>query len=1125
MMRIWKLLLSGLLACDLSAQAQTKISTPPRAHPPQIWLNPSLGKLDAIQLYDVAVDVRIEGFVATTTLDLTFFNPNPRVLEGELVFPLATGQTVSGYALEVGGKLRQGVVVEKETARVAFEATERRGIDPGLAELTRGNVFRTRVYPIPANGTKRVAISFDQPLVDAATEYRYVLPLQFDQKIRHFKVHAEAIRAEHKPKPATASSPLTFERWRDSLLADLDRTDFQPDRELVFSVDKPATAITAFSVQDTLEPEWRTFAAQVQTALPAGTGEANPIQRIALFYDASGSARDRNRERELEFLGSWLAKLKNVDVDLVAFRNDADPALRFHVHDGDSSDLRKAIAALPLDGGTSYGAVRLDAPSRPDIVIVLGDGLSNFAAREPQLVLADGSTPRVVFMHAAQQVDNVNLARWARHYGGQVVNLLETTNDEALKELGTLPWTLQSTHVAKGDCVDLAPAAPAQVRATVNVYGRCKGAAELDLQFGNSAGTTIHRALTIDEMVSVDPDRGAFITRLWAVARIADLQNVANPDEKAITELGKRFGVVTSDTSMLVLDRIEDYVHYRVEPREPELLAQYRTLLAQQPKETSEDQKKQRVLAQVLGWWTEFKQWHDARYPWLETMLVPTAEAEIARWQGVSAKGSAARMASAEKLAKRAKLLQERWLHDGAAPATRTVWERDATALMFELDALRQQRLAIAPDSDEIKPQQTEQIAYARADRNRQVRETTTTTAPPTSMSVPAGAPPPVAMHEAAPAQTVSTPAPPPAREVPAPAMESIAVTGGNVRRVDVETANPVVEVSKAAAGKKAGQSTEEMRAQIELQEWDPNTPYLAALRSARDPYAAYLQAREKFASSPSFFLDSADYFRHEVNNPRLALRVLSNLAEINLESAPLLRVLAYRLEQWDRFDLAVPLFEDALKLRGEEPQSYRDLGLALTRQLNPDYARATTLLWKVISNEWDSRFPEIQTIALHELNDVLSRAPENEHAKLIALLDDQGIDHRLLEPVPVELRVVLTWDADDTDIDLWVIDPTGEVAIYNQPRTKTGGRISRDFTGGYGPEVFTIRRPIPGTYTVKANYFGNRQQKLTGDVTVQAEFFTQFDSGPNKREAVTRRLENKKDLIEVGRFVVGAKS
>ena len=55
----------------------------------------------------------------------------------------------------------------------------------------------------------------------------------------------------------------------------------------------------------------------------------------------------------------------------------------------------------------------------------------------------------------------------------------------------------------------------------------------------------------------------------------------------------------------------------------------------------------------------------------------------------------------------------------------------------------------------------------------------------------------------------------------------------------------------------------------------------------------------------------------------------------------------------------------------------------------------------------------------------------------------------------------------------------------------------------------------------MKANFYGSRQQQVTGDVTVQAEFFTRFDSSENQRKAVTRRLENRKDLIEVGRFVV----
>jgi tetratricopeptide (TPR) repeat protein len=319
-------------------------------------------------------------------------------------------------------------------------------------------------------------------------------------------------------------------------------------------------------------------------------------------------------------------------------------------------------------------------------------------------------------------------------------------------------------------------------------------------------------------------------------------------------------------------------------------------------------------------------------------------------------------------------------------------------------------------------------------------------------------------------------------------------------------------------AGGGAAVPRAQAQAQIELAAWDPQTPYLSSLRAATDPYQTYLEQRATHGSAPAFFLDCADYFRLDVKDPKLALRILSNLAELDLESAPLVRVLAYRLAHWERFDLAIPLFETALVLRAEEPQSRRDLALALSRAAQPDYPRAIRLLWEVVSRPWDARFPEIEVIALHELNDVLARMPKLGRAQLD--LSSMGIEAAFIEAIEVDLRVVLSWDADNTDIDLWVIDPSGETAIYSHPQTRSGGQMSRDFTGGYGPEVYTIKRALPGTYIVKAHYFGDRVQKLTGAVTVQIEFQTDF-GGPNTaRQAVTRRLEGDEDTLEVGRFV-----
>lgn len=312
------------------------------------------------------------------------------------------------------------------------------------------------------------------------------------------------------------------------------------------------------------------------------------------------------------------------------------------------------------------------------------------------------------------------------------------------------------------------------------------------------------------------------------------------------------------------------------------------------------------------------------------------------------------------------------------------------------------------------------------------------------------------------------------------------------------------------------GEAEPSLAATIEVKAWNPDTPYLKRLKNADDAYATYLKERKDNATSSAFFLDCADYFREVKKDERIALRVLSNLAEMELESAPLLRILAYRLQQIDRHDLAVPLFEEVLKMRGEEPQSRRDLALALSRMEKPDYGRAASLLWDVIRKTWDGRFPSIEIIAVHELNDLLLRAPKEARADI----EKCGVEKRFLDAVPVDLRVVLTWDADATDIDLWVTDPAGETCIYNHNRTQTGGRMSNDFTRGYGPEIFTITRALPGTYTVRVNYYGNTQQKFAGATTVQIEFETAFNRAGSKRQAVTRRLTDKREVIEVGKFV-----
>ena len=60
-------------------------------------------------------------FFKRVKTSFVFTNPNPRIMAGELEFPIPDGAFVCGYALEVNGEMIPGVVCDKEKARVAFE--------------------------------------------------------------------------------------------------------------------------------------------------------------------------------------------------------------------------------------------------------------------------------------------------------------------------------------------------------------------------------------------------------------------------------------------------------------------------------------------------------------------------------------------------------------------------------------------------------------------------------------------------------------------------------------------------------------------------------------------------------------------------------------------------------------------------------------------------------------------------------------------------------------------------------------------------------------------------------------------------------------------------------------------
>ena len=161
-----------------------------QAQPPALVVEQD-GRAVRLKLTTFRVEVRVVGVVAETTATMTFTNPLQQDLEGDFHFPLPEGATISGYALNIVGTMVDGVAVERQTGREVFEKIARRRVDPGLAEWLVGNSFKTRIFPVPARGSRTVRVKYLSELIGDRHAPAYQLPLNYQQSVEAFSLRIE----------------------------------------------------------------------------------------------------------------------------------------------------------------------------------------------------------------------------------------------------------------------------------------------------------------------------------------------------------------------------------------------------------------------------------------------------------------------------------------------------------------------------------------------------------------------------------------------------------------------------------------------------------------------------------------------------------------------------------------------------------------------------------------------------------------------------------------------------------------------------------------------------------------------------------------------------------------------
>jgi hypothetical protein len=103
---------------------------------------------------------------------------------------LCEGASLCGYAIDIDGTLVEGVIVEKEKARVTFEAEARKEVShrptASIAEHVVGNVFKTRVYPLLKLSKRLIRVSYVEELSSSSSDTEFSLPITTNRALDRF---------------------------------------------------------------------------------------------------------------------------------------------------------------------------------------------------------------------------------------------------------------------------------------------------------------------------------------------------------------------------------------------------------------------------------------------------------------------------------------------------------------------------------------------------------------------------------------------------------------------------------------------------------------------------------------------------------------------------------------------------------------------------------------------------------------------------------------------------------------------------------------------------------------------------------------------------------------------------
>lgn len=246
----------------------------------------------------------------------------------------------------------------------------------------------------------------------------------------------------------------------------------------------------------------------------------------------------------------------------------------------------------------------------------------------------------------------------------------------------------------------------------------------------------------------------------------------------------------------------------------------------------------------------------------------------------------------------------------------------------------------------------------------------------------------------------------------------------------------------------------------------------------------------------------------------RQAARAYGGVIDLFPRRADLRRYAGNRLESLGTpasMTLALDTYREAVRLRPDHPSGHRLL--AYTQLRLGSAAQAFETLRLALSRHYPTRrFRGAGRVLEQDFGllgaALLAQAP-NRRADVMQALSDMGAELA----TDRSLRIVLSWETDNSDVDLDVYDGQGRAGGR---QVELGpGRLVNNVTTGYGPEAFVVdgdRRA--DRYTLRATY---RRQGPMGAALGMAQVVEHDGHGRLRIDARPFVAQKQSDVVSLG--------